>query len=87
MANVSRRGGTKNKYAREFNHLTTQLFDHLTRPGLLVTIQNSQSKIQNRHHTSPKIFHHTAATNIRIPNNTGVATRPTFVISEALKYL
>jgi len=31
MVNVSRHGGTKNKYVREFNHLTTQLFNHLTR--------------------------------------------------------
>ena len=31
MLNVSRHGGTKNKYVREFNHLTTQLFNHLTR--------------------------------------------------------
>ena len=31
MVNVSRHGGTKNKYVRAFNHLTTQLFNHLTR--------------------------------------------------------
>ena len=41
MVNVSRHGGTKNKYVREFNHLTTQLFNHLTRSVLRQKKRNS----------------------------------------------
>ena len=46
-----------------------------------------ESTITNRQsYTNPKSFHHTAATTIKMANRMGVATRPTLVRSEALKY-
>jgi hypothetical protein len=42
MVNVSRHGGTKNKYVREFNHLTIQLFNHLTKSEVCKLLPNTE---------------------------------------------
>ena len=53
MVNISRHGGTKNKYVREFNHLTTQLFNHLTRSEFDLSIKQSVSQVYQVTVTNP----------------------------------
>ena len=56
MVNVSRHGGTKNKYVREFNHLTIQPLNEVCINCLFKLSDNSFDLFDNLS-TSHKVHH------------------------------